>query len=486
MRRTPMAVPKALLLFLALAAMPAAAQTASREYIRLNGNVVAIETTPQAETVSTPSTPSGPASGSIGTSYSYSTGGSVDNLGYQVQYEFDWGDGTNSGWLATGTISASHSWAAAGTYSVTAEARSATNNTVVSSVSIAFSMVIQQPEAVTAPSTPTGTASGYAGTSYSYSTGSSVDNLGNPVQYEFSWGNMTNSGWLATGTTSATQTWSTPGTYSVTAEARSATNSAVVSGSSTALNVTVGDPVPTLLSFGPSGSGSAGMFTAQVMDYAGAADLNEVQYWFNSSNGNCHLAYFPGVNQIYLDSSSANYNWVGSGTPGSGVWLSNGFCSVYLGYTSVSSSGTTLTMSAYISFAVANSTCYEYLAATNGTGTAGWTYFGAWTVPAPPPTASLTANGQSSITVSPGTNITYQWSSSNADTYWSTVTSISPGGSDACGNAQGGSWAANSASGSLSAAAASCQAGYTYTIVYYAEESSTGQEASSAITIAVN
>ncbi|MGD0624593.1 MAG: fibronectin type III domain-containing protein, partial [Thermodesulfobacteriota bacterium] len=49
------------------------------------------------ETITAPNTPSGPTSGTTGTSYSFSTGGSSSNLGHSVQYQFDWGDGTYSG-----------------------------------------------------------------------------------------------------------------------------------------------------------------------------------------------------------------------------------------------------------------------------------------------------------------------------------------------------------------------------------------------------
>ena len=85
-----------------------------------------------AETASTPSTPSGTTSGTTGVCYSYSTGGASSNLGHSVQYYFDWGDGSNSGWLAVGVISASHSWSSAGTYTVKAMARCATHTSVQS------------------------------------------------------------------------------------------------------------------------------------------------------------------------------------------------------------------------------------------------------------------------------------------------------------------------------------------------------------------
>jgi hypothetical protein len=66
------------------------------------------------------SAPSGSNSGTIGTSYTYSTSG-TDPDGNQVKYRFDWGDGTTSdtGYVNSGvSASALHSWSSAGTYSV--------------------------------------------------------------------------------------------------------------------------------------------------------------------------------------------------------------------------------------------------------------------------------------------------------------------------------------------------------------------------------
>ncbi len=75
------------------------------------------------ETVSIPSTLTGPATGLVGATYTYTTGGSTSSMGHSVQYRFDWGDGTYSVWLPVGTTSASHSWATAATYNVRAMAR---------------------------------------------------------------------------------------------------------------------------------------------------------------------------------------------------------------------------------------------------------------------------------------------------------------------------------------------------------------------------
>ena len=61
------------------------------------------------ETISTPSKPNGPtpiASKAVSTFF---TGESLSNLDHSIQYFFDWGDGTDSGWLPVGTVGASKS-----------------------------------------------------------------------------------------------------------------------------------------------------------------------------------------------------------------------------------------------------------------------------------------------------------------------------------------------------------------------------------------
>jgi len=108
------------------------------------------------ETVSPPDPPSGPVGGTKGTSYTYSTGGASSNLQHTVQYFFDWGDGTNSGWLAEGTTNASKSWVSPGIYLVRAQARCATHTDVVSDWSTSLSVDIGPPSAATLIS-PTGT-----------------------------------------------------------------------------------------------------------------------------------------------------------------------------------------------------------------------------------------------------------------------------------------------------------------------------------------
>jgi subtilisin family serine protease len=68
-----------------------------------------------------PSTPEGPSSGKPGKQLTYTTN-TTDPEGNQVYYWFDWGDGTDSGWIGpynSGThVSASHVWNEKGDYSI--------------------------------------------------------------------------------------------------------------------------------------------------------------------------------------------------------------------------------------------------------------------------------------------------------------------------------------------------------------------------------
>jgi hypothetical protein len=119
-----------------------------KDYVRLGTRIVTIDQFASgvvlvAGIVSTPSGPAGPTSGVPGASYTYTTNGSMDSCGIPVQYRFNWGDGTDSGWLQAGTNQASHTWALGGTYNVTVQARSAANTFVHSGISSSLSVAIQ-------------------------------------------------------------------------------------------------------------------------------------------------------------------------------------------------------------------------------------------------------------------------------------------------------------------------------------------------------
>jgi hypothetical protein len=84
----------------------------------------------EQETISAPNTPAGPTQGVPWVSYFYSTGGSASTLGHPVEYRFDWGDGTYSDWSST--PAASRTWSSPGDFQVKAQARCATDISVVS------------------------------------------------------------------------------------------------------------------------------------------------------------------------------------------------------------------------------------------------------------------------------------------------------------------------------------------------------------------
>jgi len=77
-----------------------------------------------------PSKPSGPTSGKAGTEYTY-TSSTTDPDGDQVYYWFDWGDGTNSGWIGPlvsgATGSAKHKWTSQGNYQIKVKAKDTAN-----------------------------------------------------------------------------------------------------------------------------------------------------------------------------------------------------------------------------------------------------------------------------------------------------------------------------------------------------------------------
>lgn len=94
-----------------------------------------------SETVTTPATPKGPASGTTGTSYSYSTSGSTSSSGHTVEFQFDWkGDGSDPSAWGSGTQS--KIWTVAGTYNVKTRARCKADTQTVSAWSAGLSVTI--------------------------------------------------------------------------------------------------------------------------------------------------------------------------------------------------------------------------------------------------------------------------------------------------------------------------------------------------------
>lgn len=101
------------------------------------------------ETVFSPDAPAGPNYGDVGVEYTFSIGDDFgngkasNNMGHDLEYQFDWGDGTLSDWYAdedpeTPVIDV-HTWNSGGTYSIKARARCKYHKSIVSNWSEALS-----------------------------------------------------------------------------------------------------------------------------------------------------------------------------------------------------------------------------------------------------------------------------------------------------------------------------------------------------------
>ena len=117
------------------------------------------------------------------------------------------------------------------------------------SVTAHFTAIV---ETVSAPSVPEGSTSGTVGLKYAYYPSGSSSNLGHPVEYQFDWGDGYYSNWSGSGNVS--HTWSSAGTYSVRAQARSVSDVSVVSEWSDSLSVTISPAlVPHTVDTNPTG-----------------------------------------------------------------------------------------------------------------------------------------------------------------------------------------------------------------------------------------
>jgi len=167
-----------------------------------------------------PSKPDGPDEGMTGVEYTFSTS-TTDPEGDDVYYLFDWGDGTNSGWIgpyASGaTVDASHMWTVSGDYEIRVKAHDGRRE---SNWSEALIITIENdpPDAPTI----TGEINGEVGVEYEY-TFNAIDPDGDDVKYFIDWGDD-NTEWTdfhASGTdVKVKHTWSEEGTYNITSKAK--------------------------------------------------------------------------------------------------------------------------------------------------------------------------------------------------------------------------------------------------------------------------
>ncbi|RKZ07270.1 hypothetical protein DRQ32_10265, partial [bacterium] len=190
-----------------------------------------------SETVSAPGAPTGPAAGETTASLSYTATGATSSEGHTVEYRFDWDDSSMSDWSAA--MPANHAWAAAGSYSVKAQARCAADTTVESTWSTVLTVTVTAPsgETVSWPATPVGPTSGAVAESLTYTVSGGSSSEGHALEYRFDWGDGSYSTWDAGATDS--HAWSASGVYTVRAQARCQDHPAVESTWSSVLQVSI-------------------------------------------------------------------------------------------------------------------------------------------------------------------------------------------------------------------------------------------------------
>ncbi len=257
------------------------------------------------ETISVPSMPSGPTVITTGVSYSYTTSGSVSSSGHPIEYQFDWGTGLLSPW---GGLTQSHLWSNPGSYTVKVRARCQLNPTLVTDWSPGLTVAT---ESVSAPAVPTGPTSGSIGEIYSYLTGGAFSDNGDPIEYQFDWGDGSTSGWLPIGTLSAGKAWTDPGTYIVKAQARCSIHTDIISNWSPGIGVTISTLPPSgdtiLIPSPPTGPTYGTKGTSYSYTTSGAISTlgHPVEYQFDWGNGT--FSTWDGASQSNIWSTSGFY-----------------------------------------------------------------------------------------------------------------------------------------------------------------------------------
>ncbi|MCX6660981.1 MAG: hypothetical protein NTY91_00345 [Euryarchaeota archaeon] len=175
-----------------------------------------------------PTKPIGPTLGIWNIEYTY-TSSTTEPDNEQIYYQYNWDDGSTSGWIGPYNSgqsgSASHIWTVLGTYNVTVKAKDTWGATSIRSEPLAVTITNNTP-----PDAPqiTGPAEGKAGKPYLFNL-LTTDAQDQDIYYYIDWGDNTTSGWLGpyiSGTEiHQTHAWAGEGTYTVKAKAKDIMNS---------------------------------------------------------------------------------------------------------------------------------------------------------------------------------------------------------------------------------------------------------------------
>jgi hypothetical protein len=160
---------------------------------------------------------------------------------------------------------------------------------------------------------------------------------------------------------------------------------------------------PSAVSVTPSsGSGLTQTFAFAFSDGNGYAAIVSAQILINTpmtGASGCYLLYQRASNSLYLTNDAATV-WQNPVTLGQSGTLQNSQCSVNSAASSVSGSGSTLTLNLALTFQSAFAGARDiYMEVTDGANDSGWQQRGTWTIPASGPPSAV------SVTPSSGTGL---------------------------------------------------------------------------------
>jgi hypothetical protein len=140
---------------------------------------------------------------------------------------------------------------------------------------------------------------------------------------------------------------------------------------------------PSVVSMSESGSGTAATFSAVYGDSAGFGQLTKVQFEMVEASGiaGCWVYYVPQSNTLWLFDDNQTTT-LGPITPGGSGTLSNSQCVLSAAGSSVSGSGTNLSVALALSFESAFAGIQNiYLYAQDSASSTGWQLWASWLVP---------------------------------------------------------------------------------------------------------
>ncbi|UCG52708.1 MAG: hypothetical protein JSW58_03935 [Candidatus Latescibacterota bacterium] len=280
------------------------------------------------EAISTPDIPTGALRTDLGNVETYTTGGAESSSGHDLEYRFDWGDGSQSSWASSG--SAPHGWSIEDDYRVKAQARCATHTDKLSSWSSEETVVVG--ETISTASSPSGQPSVRPGSTKMYCSDGALSSRDHQILYQFDWEGRTTPLWTTSNCVSIY--WSSTGDFYVKARARCAIHPDAVSPWSNPLLVVVTAHEVITTPHTPTGPMDTDVGKTETYSTGGAISNydHDLEYRFDWGDGN---------ESPWSSSTSASRSW---SAEGSYVVKAQARCKIHISRVSSWSTGLTVTV----------------------------------------------------------------------------------------------------------------------------------------------